>query len=220
MLKLKKSNVFFIFIILFFLTFLFLGRAFPSIKPRSKKNELKINSLDMSKDIFFRQSLNNCGAYSVMAVINILKKEKVDPELLAKKMTWRTYKNLTLPQGLIDLLHKNQIETKEHILYLLSDKEKINWLKSCIDNQKPVILLVKVHGIRHFFTILGYDENGFMIYDSLQEKNKENPRKTIVDNARYAGHRYYLSGDLISLWNKGRFKIFYNNWALTCTLPS
>jgi uncharacterized protein YvpB len=131
-----------------------------------------------------------------MGVINILKNEIKDPEILVKETKWRIIKNLTFPQGLINLLQKYNIKTKEYSLKMYSNKNKIIWLKNQIDNGKPIILLVKVKNIQHYFTVIGYDENGFMLYDSLQEKQNENTQKTIIDRVEYKGNRYYTNNEL------------------------
>jgi uncharacterized protein YvpB len=152
-----------------------------------------------------------------MGVINILKNEIKDPEILAKETKWRIIKNLTFPQGLINLLHKYNIKTKEYSLKIYSNNNKIIWLKNQIDKGNPIILLVKIKNIQHYFTVIGYDENGFMLYDSLQEKQNENTRKTIIDREEYMGNRYYTNNELINLWNNGGYKIFFKNWAIVCS---
>lgn len=65
-----------------------------------------------------------------MAAVNIITKRELDPEVLAKETAWRIKNNLTFPQGLIDLLHRHGIKTKEYILYPLGKTEKINWIKT------------------------------------------------------------------------------------------
>ena len=199
------------------LIFLLFGRAFPSTSVSIEGSVYTINSLTISKDIYYRQTLNNCAPYSVMAVLNILNNEQIDPEVLSKEISWRIYKNLTFPQGLIDLLHKYGIKTKEYTLYRLSSQNKIDWLKGKIDKRTPIILLIEIKHIKHYFTILGYDEHGFMIYDSLQDKRKDDPRKTISDNETYSGNRYYTNEQVIDLWNEGGYKIFFRNWAIVCS---
>ena len=208
------------FIILVFLIFIvffvFFTRMIPSLNINIVSNENSIYYLHMSNEIFYRQTLNNCGTYSVMAVINILHGLKIDPEVLAQETKWRIRKNMTFPQGLIDLLHKRNITTKEFSMKLYSDNDKVSWLKNQIDNNNPIILLLKVENIQHYFTIIGYDGNGFMIYDSLQEKQEENSRKTIIEREDNIGNRYYSNDKLIELWNKGGYKIFFRNWAIVC----
>lgn len=200
-------------ILIFLITF---GRALPS-KIFSSSNK-GTNYLLMNTDMFYRQTINNCGPYSVMAVTNILKNEINDPEKLSKEMTWRIYKNLTFPQGVVNLLHKYKVRTKEFNLNGKSDNKKIDWLKTNIDNGKPVVLLIKIHHVLHYVTVLGYDEKGFMLYDSMQEKNPENQRKTIIDENAIAGNRYYTNMELINLWNDGGYKIFFKNWAIVCSI--
>jgi len=192
-------------------------RTIPSFGIKFNENNNLMNYLNISDEIYLRQTLNNCAPYAVMGVINILKKEIKDPEILVKETKWRIIKNLTFPQGLINLLHKYNIKTKEYSLKIYSNNNKIIWLKNQIDNGNPIILLVKVKNIQHYFTVIGYDENGFMLYDSLQEKQNENIRKTIIDKEEYMGNRYYENNELINLWNNGGYKIFFRNWAIVCS---
>ena len=195
--------------------FAFFFRVIPSFGITIAQNDNIVNSISMS-DIYYRQTYNNCGPYSVMAVINALREDKIDPEALAEETKWRIVKNMTFPQGVVDLLHKYRIKTKEYNLKLYSSSDKIIWLKYQIDNGSPIILLAKVKNIQHYFTIIGYDENGFMLYDSLQERQNENTNKTIVDREEYMGNRYYTNIELLELWNGGGYKIFFRNWAIVC----
>ena len=206
-------------IFLFFIIFLFVfGRAFPSyIDIRTVQNS-NSHILVFDGDLFYRQTLNNCGPYSVMAVINVLKKERISPELLAREMTWRIHKNLTFPIGLMKLLRKYGIKTKEYILNNKSTDEKINWIKGKLEQGFPIIILIKINHIQHYLTILEYDEHGVMLYDSLQEKNSEDTRKTIIDKQCRVGNRYYPYEKLITLWDNGGYKIFFKNWAIVCYL--
>jgi predicted double-glycine peptidase len=208
------SAVFWMAVFLFFIFFL---RFFPSIGLKISDNSKAINYLNISKDIYYGQTNNNCGPYSVMAVINILKGEVKDPEVLAKEMKWRTVTTLTFPHGIIDLLHKYDIKTEEYILKIYSDEKKVVWLKNQIDNGKPIILFVKLKYSQHYFTIVGYDENGFMIYDSSQERQDEKSKKTKVDRGEYTGNRYYTNNELMEIWNKGGYVLFFKNWAVVCS---
>ena len=196
--------------------FVFFSRAIPSFGINVTAGNNAIHYLEISDEIYYRQTMNNFGPYSVMGVINVLTGEKKDPEVLAKETKWRIMKNLTFPQGVIDLLHNYKIKTKEYNLNVYSDSDKINWLKNKIANGSPVILLVKVMNIQHYFTVIGYDENGFMLYDSLQEKQNDNTMKTKIDREEYVGNRYYTNDELTSLWNNGGYKIFFRNWAVVC----
>ena len=113
----KRKIIFNVISILLVASALFLlcfVRAIPSYL--KKRNNSLPNSyyLKMNKNLFYRQTLNNCGPYSVMAVINILRNEEKDPEILSKQMKWRIYKNLTFPQGVVNQLHENGIKTKEY----------------------------------------------------------------------------------------------------------
>ncbi len=215
----KKRKPFAIMVSVFFLSgfaLLRFGRALPSRIQSESVPAQKTIRLHMNEDLYYRQTLNNRGPYAVMGVLNVLKNQTHDPEMLAAQMTWRMHKNLTFPQGVINLLHKHGIHTKEFILKNKPAGEKIDWLKQMLSCGRPVIVLIKVKHVQHYVTIIGYDENGLMIYDSLQEKRKDNPRKTVTDKPLYAGNRYYTNEDFLTLWNKGGYKIFFRNWALVC----
>ena len=124
--KIKPAAISISLIILFTTaSLLIFGRAFSSriiIKPIPHETS---RTLPLNADLLYRQTLNNCGPYSVMAVINILKSEKISPELLASEMTWRIYKNLTFPRGVVKLLNAYAIKTKEYILKNKTGDEKI-----------------------------------------------------------------------------------------------
>ncbi|MBN2353402.1 MAG: C39 family peptidase [Spirochaetales bacterium] len=199
-------------------TLLIIGRALPSIGVIITQNKDGAHSLRIDKNIFYRQTYNNCAPYSVMAVIGILRNKNIDPEKLSSEITWRIGKNLVYPTGIIELLTKYGIRSDEYILSPFTEKEKINWLKNKIDDEKPIILLIGLPKVRHYVTVIGYDNGGFFLYDSLQAKSKNDPRKTIIDNKEGYGNRYYNYARLIKLWDSGGLAVFYRNWALVCSL--
>lgn len=211
----KRVLLIIVLFISFFLFLILFGRVLPSHATINEINKQSY-SLEIDKNLFYRQTINNCGPYSVMAVKNILTEESLDPEQLSSEMKWRIYKNLTFPQGVIDLLHKYKVSTKEYVLYNKTDNEKILWIKNKIEEEKPVILLIKIHHILHYVTVLGYDENGFMLYDSMQDKLPDNPRKTICDEKCASGNRYYTNEELLTYWNNGGYKCFFRNWCIVC----
>ena len=191
------------------------GRVIPS-PVRIEEAGSTTEFLAMDGDLFYRQTLNNCGAYSVMAVLAVLRQEEQDPELLAQEMRWRIYKNLTFPYGVQALLRAHGIRADDYVLRGRADKKKLDWLKGRISEGSPVVLLIKIHHVLHYVTVLGYDADGFMLYDSMQEKDAGNPQKTIVDGRCLSGNRYYRNDELAALWNAGGYKIFFRNWAIVC----
>ena len=142
--KYYKKYILLSILLLTIIIFVYFSRIIPSFGVNIVQNNKNINYLNISNEIYYRQTFNNCAPYSVMAVINVLKNEKIDPEILAKETKWRIMNNLTFPQGVIDLLHKYKIKTKEYSMKIYSNNENIMWLKNNIDNGNPIILLVKV----------------------------------------------------------------------------
>lgn len=204
------------FILVCIATLVYLGRAIPSFRANVSENKGIYKAIPLNRSQFLRQTYNNCAPYSAMAVISILRKNIIDPEKLASEINWRMEKNLTFPQGLVNLLHNYDVETKEYAMSRYSNEEKINWLKNMADNNTPVVLLVKQHNILHFITLLGYDSHGFMFYDSMQERRGENSEMTKVDHPEYEGNRYYSAEEFLPMWNEGHVGIFFKNWAVVC----
>lgn len=207
--------LFFVFVCM--LTICFLGRAAPSFGADVSENDGVYKAMPLNRSLFLRQSYNNCAPYSAMAVISILRKNSVDPEILAEQTAWRIQKNLTMPQGLLKLLHDYDIHTKEFTMFLYSDKEKINWLKNMCDNNTPVILLIREEDFLHYITLLGYDSHGFLFYDSMQKRRGENSEMTVTDRVEYEGNRYYSFEEAVAMWNKGNVGRFFKNWAVVCS---
>ncbi len=214
----KRGKVLIFLLILFFLIISFgsLGRLFPSLFLSLNKDVPFSKQLQMSEDLFYRQTYNNCAPYSVMAVIHILKKEFPNPEQLAEEMPFRIYKNLTYPFGITRQLSKNGIKAKDVVLWALNDEKKLLWLKTQINCGHPVVLLIGIEGgVRHYVTVLGYDTNGFMLYDSYQNKSSQNPRKTMDDYPLLAGNRYYKNKELLRRWQTGGLGPFFRYWAVS-----
>ena len=199
----------------FILLLVFL-RSFPNIGIKFHLTPYPINYLYMPEELFLIQSSGNCAPYSAMAAIHILRGDTINPEGLARETGWRIDNNETFPQGLIDLLNSYNINTREYILWALNDLDKIQWLKMQIDSGFPVILLIKLEGVQHYITVIGYDELGFMIYDSAQERSEEDGRLTIIDREEYAGNRYFINAELMRLWSQGGIAFFFRHWAVVC----
>ena len=180
----KKHYIVFLsvlsFIFLFALFLSFFGHVYPS-KVELKECNNKINSLHVDPSLFIPQTFNNCGPYAATAAINILYGELNDPEKLAKETKYRIIRNLTLPQGVVKLLHDHNVKTKQYILKHKNMEEKVIFLKNQIDMGHPVILLLKIGEVLHYVTVLGYNEKGFMIFDSAMAKRKDDPSRTVID---------------------------------------
>lgn len=193
------------------------GRVIPS---RTVIQDVRNENcaLMMDKDMFYHQSKNNCGPYSVMAIINIVRRDKVDPEHLVKERRWEILDTLTFPQGVVALLKANGIRTNENVLRNRTDKEKLAWIKANISNGNPVILLIDNGTLQHYVTVAGYTDKGFMLYDSLQTLRDDNSGKTIVDKECITGNRFWTEEELLSMWNNGGFWLFFRNWAVVCSI--
>ncbi|PIE05230.1 MAG: hypothetical protein CSA76_00110, partial [Spirochaetales bacterium] len=136
--------------------------------------------IPIDPSIQLRQGLNQCGPYSVRAVINALSGTVVSPDIINKEMKWRLENQMTLPFGLTSVLHSYKINTRHRILLLQNKNQKIRYLKWKISRGHPLILLnMTPKGIQHYFTILGYENDNFYLYDSLQILYNNTSRITI-----------------------------------------
>ena len=212
----KKILPFLFFILVCIITLIFLGRAVPSFRANVSANNGIYKAIPLNRSQFLHHTHNNCAPFSAMAVISILRKNIINPEKLASEINWRMEENMTFPQGLVNLLHNYDVETKEYVMSRYNDEQKINWLKNMADNDTPVIMLVKENNMLHFITMLGYDSHGFLFYDSMQARRGENSEMTKVDRPEYEGNRYYTFDEFMPMWNEGHVSIFFRNWAVVC----
>ncbi len=218
----RKFGYFILFIMIIAILGAFGTRCVPSVLLSFKENEVKAHTLNMSDSIYYRQTYNNCSAYSSMAALNITRGEVADPEILASQMKFRIMKNLTLPYGVTHILKEHGVKVREYVLYAYKDERKAAFLRDKIMHGYPVILLVDSHGVQHYVTVVGYDEEGFMLYDSMQEASSEaasesSLRITVRDSRCIKGNRYMSDDELMSVWNLGGKKIFFRNWCVVAS---
>lgn len=204
------------FIFLIALFFSFFGHVYPS-KVEIKECNNTTNALHVDPSLFIPQTYNNCGPYAATAAINILYGKLNDPETLAKETKYRIIKNLTLPQGVVKLLKDHNVKTKQYILKHKNEEEKVLFLKNQIDMGHPVILLLKIGEVLHYVTVLGYNEKGFMIFDSAMPKRTDNPALTIIDKECTEGNCFSSYWYLTRLWSDGGVGPFFNSYAIVCS---
>lgn len=111
---------------------------------------------------------------------------------------------MTLPFGLTSVLHSYKINTRHRILLLQNKNQKIRYLKWKISRGHPLILLnMTPKGIQHYFTILGYENDNFYLYDSLQILYNNTSRITIDDNGKLPGNLTLGTQQLLDRWAQG-----------------
>lgn len=161
--------------------------------------------IPIDKNLQQRQGLNQCGPYSVMAVINALKQESMSPDLIDSSMKWRLQNRMTLPIGLTGFLKENNIKTKHKLLLFQSDSKRLDYLRWKLSKGRPLILLNQTpQGIQHYYTLLGYGGGDFYIYDSLLELVDNSVSRVTVDkNGDLPGNRTLTSMELLEEWGGG-----------------
>ncbi|MFA6917438.1 MAG: hypothetical protein WC285_01200 [Candidatus Gracilibacteria bacterium] len=175
----------------------------PSVIDLSKiKNTSFIN---YPEEFNYRQTINDCGPFNTAAVVRALKDEKVDSSKFAEKIEWRLSNKYTLPWGLEKQLKESGIVIETPNLQAFSGKEKILFLQEQISLNKPMIILGGRNNYQHYITIFGFDstKKEFYVYDSLQEKNKNDENLTLDKNQELPGNATLNSSELLDFWDKG-----------------
>jgi hypothetical protein len=175
-------------------------------------------SLALNPPNHFRQSLNNCGSYSVAGVLNVFDDKLVEPEDIASSISFRIKDRLTFPLGLEWMLKDKNMEIENLNVIGLDDQNKIDFLKSQLSSGKAGILLVKVPNsdwyYLHYITVLGYSETEFYIYDSLAPRSPNDSKYTIDLNGSNPGNKSLPTSDLIKTWNEGNILNYPKNYNL------
>jgi hypothetical protein len=184
----------------------------PIIKPFLNSNPLTLNPLN-----HFRQSLNNCGSYSVAGVLNVFDKQLIDPEEVASQISFKIKDRLTFPIGLENYLKKQNMKVETNNAIGLNEIQKIEYLKYQLSQGKAGILLVKIPKsdwyYLHYITILGYDENNFFVYDSLVARDGDS-KFTVDQNGSQPGNKSIPAKELIKMWDDGNILNYPKNYNL------
>jgi hypothetical protein len=184
----------------------------PIIKPFLNSNQLTLNPLN-----HFRQSLNNCGSYSVAGVLNVFDKQLIDPEEVASQISFKIKDRLTFPIGLENYLKDQNMKVETNNAIGLNEIQKIEYLKYQLSQGKAGILLVKIPKsdwyYLHYITILGYDENNFFVYDSLVARDGDS-KFTVDLNGSQPGNKSISAKELIKMWDDGNIFNYPKNYNL------
>lgn len=167
-------------------------------------------ALPYKTDWNFRQSKNACGPYSAAAAIRQLTNEDVSSEAISHETPWR-YRGYTLPSGVASVIRKNGLSADEFIS-TGSNEDKVLWLRSQIAQQKPVIILGRKNGLLHYVTLLGYQQDRFHVYDSLEEKSAA--ETTVDKNDSLPGNINWTDDELLTFWSKGGLLGLYRYYAI------
>jgi hypothetical protein len=91
-------------------------------------------------------------------------------------------------------------------LGLLSKKRRIEWLKSRLHRDIPVIVIVGNDKYLHYISLLGYDSTSFFIYDSLIKSDMNGSKSGNINVGYY---------ELIDKMNSARWKSIKLNIAIS-----
>jgi hypothetical protein len=175
-------------------------------------------SLTLNPLNHFRQSLNNCGSYSVAGVLNVFDDKLVEPEDIASSISFKIKDRLTFPLGLEWMLKDKNMEIENHNVIGLDNQNKIDFLKSQLSSGKAGILLVKLPNsdwyYLHYITILGYSETEFYIYDSLAPRSPNDSKYTKDLNGDNPGNKSIEALELIKIWDAGNILNYPKNYNL------
>ena len=184
--------------------FSYMNLHFPVIKANQDLNKQAM--LPWSDDRNFVQTGNTCGGHALMAFLYSFRGEKRNPYYLYEKIDEKDKIGYMYFWGLTRYMQRNGIKGKNYYMNLNSRSEKETWIKGRIAQKIPVILLIKNNKALHYITILGYSENEFYIYDSLQRQDQ---------NAEMPGNITEPIPDVFDNWEAARYKGIKINIATT-----
>ncbi len=202
--KRKTLIVIAIFVIFFSLCFVFSPFRLPLVFSNNSKTASK--QLNWQAELNKKQSYNSCASYSTMAYLFAKKGMIADPELINKNISGKMSNNYTYPWGITRYLGKNKIKAKIYYHGLLSDKNRLAWIETKINQDRPVIILIGDRTYLHYITVLGYQDKTFQIYDSMEDGDQ---------NGELAGNKTISKNELLKKWKSAVFKRFPINVAIS-----
>lgn len=168
--------------------------------------------LNYPSDQNFRQGLNECGPYTAAAALRMIVDTDTTSQEVVDAMHWRLPNGYTSPFGMKRVLksfgaHVDEITTKK-----LTDEEKLLTLRQELSAEHPVILLGEKDGIKHYYALVGYEEDDFFVYDPLHDPLDDT--LTIDSNGDDPGNRTLSEDELLTFWSTGGLGGLYEYYAL------
>lgn len=186
--------------------------------PNIDNSKISASSIiEYSREFNYRQTVNDCGPFTVAAVVRTLSKKEISSAEFAKNTKWRLPNKYTLPWGMEKQLRENGITVEIPNIKALSDKEKISFLQERLSQNKPVIILGERDGYEHYITLFGFDstKDELYVYDSFFEKGEEG--FTIDANDDLPGNRTFTSEEVLHFWRGGGIYGLYNWYAIVAS---
>jgi hypothetical protein len=203
------------------ITFLLIVRTYLWINSKAPvidKSKISVFTfIEYPSKYNFRQTINDCGPFSVAAVVRALTKEEVSSSEFAKNIEWRLSNKYTLPWGMEKQLKENGISVEIPNIKVLFDEEKITYLQERLSQGNPIIILGERNNYEHYITILGFNstKDEFYVYDSNFDKGEKG--FTIDDNDSLPGNRNFTSEELLNFWRSGGMYGLYNWYAIVAS---
>lgn len=171
-------------------------------------------TIKLSSIYNLKQTYNDCGPYSCFILLKALGKD-ADLIDIKKKMKWRLKNNYTLPWGIEETLKRFNVKIKKHDFSVMKDDIKIDNIKKELSNDNPIIILGGINKYQHYVALLGYNNDMFFIYDSLQKKDYDiKGNFTIDENGNLPGNKNLTKKELLNFWRKGGKYLFFKWYAL------
>lgn len=199
------------------ITFVFFPRPAPKI---DTANIAESSTIHYSAEYNLRQTINDCGPFNVAAVVRALTNEEVSSADFAKDIKWRLRNKYTLPWGLEKQLKENGIEIELPNLHIISDDEKISYLKEQLSLKHPIIVLGNQDGYQHYITLFGFNsaQETFYTYDSMYDKEREGYTKD--SNDEMPGNKNVTEKELLDFWSGGGMYGIYKWYSIVASTPT
>lgn len=152
------------------------------------------------------QGYNQCASYSSMAYIYSKSGDYINPKKIDRTIPGKLGDNTTYPWGIVKYLNKYNIDTKIYWHGLMTESDRENWIKSKVSMDEPVIIMTGTSEYLHFITVLGFENNTFHIYDSLNVEDL---------NGNSPGNIDIKAEELMLSWKSGRYMGIPVNFSIT-----
>lgn len=159
----------------------------------------------------FRQGINECGPYTAAAALRALGVDVASSDVVAQT-PWRWENGYTIPWGLESVIRAYGKTVHAYTVRTFDDNNKLLAVRDELTAGHPVILLGDKTGFPHYYSVFGYADERFFVYDPLHAKGKDG--MTVDDNGEAPGNRTLTSDELLEFWDAGGVAGFFRGYML------
>jgi hypothetical protein len=163
---------------------------------RSDSSSIVEKHLAWDESMNKHQKGNTCAAFSISAYEFSHDGIIEDPYKIYNNISNKMKNGYVFPWDIVNYLAKKKIDTRIYWFVCASDETYSNWIKKEIDNGNPVIVIEDNKGVLHYFTVLGFKDDTFNVFDSTFN---------VQDNGMIEGNGYMSKDELLQNMRRAKF---------------